>query len=429
MSALSSPNTYHLVNTAQNEQILYDHLLKAVQKESPDDILEDFCRLFIEGRGYKDAHIYSALENIVKSKQAEQTFNFFFNRCCHILINHWQMQPPSQGAIPSLVERLENLAPPRAGVSCTSNRIRQLVKNFTQADPYLKLQRIARVISNKSSGTQAVPSVGNLIHRYPYLYNHCLLSDDSSQEHQRTVRQIQARTQRRYEVNLSRYITYTVRLAQLAGSPHLSAEAERTLVPAKNPTLLSDRQLNKALKHFGGTVENGYTYKTLSQSFLDHTAHTTTYKAFKDDLYEYILGSIDPEYGKKGQFNRKLYQTLHNTLPQCDSQKLTEFLMMRTASQLLNFIVVESAQNPEHYLFVDMITNIGVTRTIGVLLKIVLISQKVKPYLEKRFSILFNHYESCNRDGVPWLVKALENLQLAFSVNFGKVDLSCLTMR
>ena len=52
--------------------------------------------------------------------------------------------------------------------------------------------------------------------------------------------------------------------------------------------------------------------------------------------------------------------------------------------------------------------------------------RKVKPYLDKRFAILFNHYESFSRDGVPWLVKALEHLQLAFSVHFGQVDLTCL---
>jgi hypothetical protein len=73
-----------------------------------------------------------------------------------------------------------------------------------------------------------------------------------------------------------------------------------------------------------------------------------------------------------------------------------------------------------------MISNMGVTQTMGVLLKVLLICNKVKPYLEKRFSILFNHYESFAKEGVPWLVKSLENLQLAFSVHFGKVDLSCL---
>jgi hypothetical protein len=88
--------------------------------------------------------------------------------------------------------------------------------------------------------------------------------------------------------------------------------------------------------------------------------------------------------------------------------------------------VVESSHQPDHFIFVDLIANLGATPTIGLLLKIVLLCRKVKPYLEKRFSILFNHYESRIRDGIPWLVESLENLNIALSVHFGSADLSCL---
>ena len=128
----------------------------------------------------------------------------------------------------------------------------------------------------------------------------------------------------------------------------------------------------------------------------------------------------------RGQFPQKLYSVLQNTLPQCDHQKPSEFLMLRTSSQLLNYLVVESSQKPEHYIFVDMISNMGVTGTVAMLLKLVLMCNKVKPYLEKRFSILFNHYEGVSQEGVPWLVQALENMQIAFSIHFGRADLSCL---
>jgi len=56
----------------------------------------------------------------------------------------------------------------------------------------------------------------------------------------------------------------------------------------------------------------------------------------------------------------------------------------------------------------------------------VLICGKVKPYLEKRLAILFGHYEFSTREGVVWLVKALENVNLALTTNFGKVDVSFL---
>ncbi|MEL4897330.1 hypothetical protein [Crocosphaera sp. Alani8] len=410
---------------SQEDQVVYDYFLQHIRTDTPGQLVEDFRRLFIEGRGFRDPQIYIAVEKIVKQKNNEHQFNYFFNRCCHILINHWQMDVQSHAAIPELVGLLENLSPPRSGYQSTANRVRYLVKNFTQCDEYLKLQRLARVINNKLNPDKS-NLVGNLIHRYPYLYNHCLLGEESSQEHQQTVRKIKNQTEKRFEVNLSRYVTYKVRLARVSRSGDLEPQQGRIIRPVKNPTLLRDKELNQALKHYVGTVDGGYTYKNLSQNFLSQTVHTQSFGRYKDDLYEYILTSLDPKYSK-GQFNKNLYQLLQNTLPECNHQKPTEFLMLRTASQLMNFLVVENGKKPDHYVFVDMISNMGVTRTMGLLLKVVLVSNKVKPYLEKRFSILFNHYESFTKEGVPWLVKSLENLQLAFSVHFGKVDLSCVT--
>jgi hypothetical protein len=215
-----------------------------------------------------------------------------------------------------------------------------------------------------------------------------------------------------------------VRRAQAVRTQSIEA-LDKVIQPVKNPTLLSDRELGVALKQFVGKVQGSSTYRDVAQSFLTHSSHTSSYKDFKDDLYEYLTASIDPAYGKR-QFNDRLYDQLKNILPVCDSQKPSEFLLVRTCSQLLNFLVVESPQRPNHFIFVDLITNLGATLTTGLLLKIVLLCRKVKPYLEKRFSILFNHYESSTRDGVPWLITSLENLNVAFSIHFGSADLSCL---
>lgn len=410
------------IETRDEEQVLYDYWLDRVQTDSPEQLIEDFRRLFIEGRGYQEAPIYLALERLVKAKDAEIRFYHFFNRCCHILINRWQMQPTYQLAIPELVSLLENLPSARPGHYSTPNTLRHLVKNFTLSNHYVRLQRLARIISSKY-GEETATCVGTLINRYPYLYDHCLLSDESSREQQQTVRRIKVKSERCFEVNLSHYVTYQVRLAQVAHTPKTSEEAGRIIQPVKNPTLLNDKELTYALKQYVGSVEGNYTYKALAQNFQANTVYSPTYKDFKNDLYDYLITSVD--YGK-GQFNKKLYDVLQNTLPEWDQQKPSEFLVLRTSSQLFNYLVVESNQKPNHYIFIDMINNMGVIRTVGLLLKLVLVCRKVKPHLDKRFSILFNHYESFSRDQVPWLVKSLESLQVAFSIHFGKADLSCL---
>ncbi len=415
----------------EEEQLLYNHWLELVQVEQPIELIDRFRTLFIHGNGYGDRTIAEALEKIAASPYAQQEFKYILNRCCHILINRWQTYPSKQAAIPELIALFEE-APKILGYSrsLAAHSIPKLVNQFTESEQYLTLQRLAKVIthSNEDSSNSKTPAtlaLGTLIPRYPYLYKHCLLSDDSTYEQQKIIKKIQTQKQQQFEIDLSQYVAHQVRKAQTARR-ETSMSFVRNIQTIKNPTLLSDPELFFALKQFVGKVEGADTYRQLAGRFMANTSTTVSYSSFKDDLYEYLISSVtDDRYGKR-QFNEKLYKKLQNTFPHNDAQNFNEFLMIRTCSQLLNFLVVESPARPNHFVFIDLISNIGPTQTTGLLLKIVLICSKVKAYLEKRLAILFGHYEFSTREGVVWLVKALENLNLALSTNFGNLDVSFL---
>lgn len=428
MNQVISSNNYLKQNQTE-EQNLYDYFLYSVQQESPKDVLQNFRTVFVEGSSLKNELIYSVLEKLLKGENIEQNYKFILNRCCHILVNRWQMQPQTQGAIPELISLFDEIRSPKNSAPRTACQIRKLAKDFTFTDQYLALKRLARVIDQGKTKKEIEEKsqVGNLINRYPYLYEHCLLTENSSYENQQTVRRIQTKIQHKFELDLSHYVAYQVRLGQLARQLRSVPKAQQLLQgkPLKNPTLLTERELGNALKAFTGRVQGGYSYRDLSQSFLSHSIQLTSYEDFKDDLYEYLVTSVDPIYGKR-KFNDRLYNAIQNILPQCNEKKLDQFLLLRTSSQLLNFLVVTGKTNPNHYVFVDLITNLGPTSTVGLLLKVLLLCHKVKPYLEKRFSILFNHYEYSTEEGVPWLIQSLENLHVALSVHFGQADVSCL---
>jgi len=420
----------YLRQTSEQEQQLYDHLLYCVQTETPDELLERFQRLFISGRHYDPFEVRLALEKIVCTQEAPETFKLVLNRCCHILINRWQLNPRTQGAIPRLVELFDYLPPPEGVHSRAMRRLRSLVRDFRETEQFLTLQRLARVIreeGRRRHGWAAGSSdehnghklVGMLIDRYPYLYEHCLLSQDSSYEHQQTVRQIRDRIQRQFELDLSNFVTYKVRLAQA------DRNSKRKLPPVPNPTLLTDSELTQALKEFVGSARGQATPYDAASSFRRSSIQLPSYRSFKDNLYEYLVDSIDPKFGHR-QFNKRLYERLQNMLTRYDGNRPDERLILRTSSNLLNFLVVESPQRPDHYIFVDLVTNLGPTNTVILLLKITLLCKQVKPYLEKRFSILFSHYEGSPEQGVPWLVKSMENLHIALSTHFGSIDLSYL---
>ncbi|AMA10237.1 hypothetical protein [Picosynechococcus sp. PCC 73109] len=425
-----TPIASYLRQTNSAEQELYDYLMHAVQSHTPDELLQEFKQFLLEGRQAPTPELHQALITILKTPGVEEDFKFILNRCCHIIINRWQIHPQLQKSIPRLVELFDSIPPPSLSTPRLTKLHRQLVVDFSTSEQYLTLQRLARVVEDDDSkkkftwNDQSV-SVGQLIQRYPYLYEHCLLSEDSSFEHQQTVRQVQARIQRAFELDLSKYVMYQVRLAQLARRKHSIQDAKQMLQGVQNPTLLTERELGTALKYFVGKPERGHSYRDLSQYFLRRTTEILSYEDFKHELFSYLISSVDQKYGKL-QFNQRLYQKLQTMLPNYDHQKPNELLMMRTASQLLNYLIVESPQRPEHYVFVDMITNLGPTVTVALLLKLVLMCGKAKPHLERRFSILFSHYESQSQEGVPWLIKSLENLHIALSVHFGDADVSFL---
>lgn len=405
--------------TFLEEQYLYDHLLECVRSETPEELLERFRVLFICGSGYSDHQVWQSLKKIVESPFVEKDFKFILNRSSHIFINHWLMQPRLHSAIPELVA-LFDIDAVGQGRSRTTLRLRELLQGFRETEQYMALKRLAHVVGQTPEWAVNAGNkpLGTLIRRYPCLYNYNLLTTDSTDEQRRTVRQIRRQVQRQFERDLAQYATYKL----LGGGLSTGESTPKNTRSSKNPTLLSDRHLDRALQQFGGKIDGSNTYRDLAQRFLTYSSHAGCYRDFKNDLYEYLVSSIDSKYGKN-QFNQRLYNHLQAIQSEHDGHHLNDVLLIGTCCKLLNFLVVESSYCPNHAVFVDLTGNLGITTTIGLLLKIVLICRRVKPYLEKQFAILFKHYETYARDSVTWLIDSLENLNVAFSINFGSLSL------
>lgn len=428
---MSTQTNYYRRSTTPDEQSIYNHLLGCAAAETPDELIARFYALFIDGMGYPDREIVAALDSVLNSPDVEEYFHYILNRSCHILINRWQSHSQTQRAIPTLIQLLE--ASPRNRIMEVSRgrairRLHHVVQDFLDTEHYLALRRLARVIEARypqAADMQAESKpLGMLINRYPYLYEHCLLTEDSDLEQQRHVRKMQAEAQHKFEIDLSHYVNYRVRRARL--SRQGNELSLKNLRPINNPTLLSDRELVTSLKQFSTSAPNGQSYRDVAKRFNAHRQQQQSYRDFKADLYDYITSDIDPNYGRR-QFNKLLDSHLRTTLADSDDKPVNDFLMVRTCSQLFNFMVVDTAAGGQHFVFIDLINNLGPRCTTGLLLRILLICRKVKPYLERRFSDLFNHYETSTRDTVAWLVEVLENLNIALSLNFGSLDLSHIT--
>jgi AAA-like domain len=399
-----------------NEQRLYDHIVSCVEKESPAQVIDRFRKLFIDGMGYPDREIEATLYSIVSVKRSDQDFKYILHRCCYIPINRWQLHSQHKFAIAKLVALFKQTFPRFGMEFYIVKRLQEQVAFFIKSEEFVTLERLVKAVEKELEPQKQDTNcpLGELISRYPYLYGHSLLSKDSLDEDQKTIRRLQSQREKQLATDLSQYLNYLVEPRNTEiGIVH----------PAANPTLLDDAELHLAIREFAGKVAGERSYKESAQFFLRDSRKTPSYQSFKVDLYEYLISSVEPEYGGR-QFNDRLYKHIKNTLRENDSVKLNNLLLVRTCHQLFNFLVVENPTNPSHYVFYDLVHNLGPSRTMGLLLKLVLLSRKVKPELEKRFSILFNHYEGKDADDIMWFIKSLENLNVALVVNFGNADLS-----
>ncbi len=363
------------------EQIIYEHFLYVVKTETSDRVIERFKSLFIEGVSYSDNRIWTTIETLAFEKTAEQNFPLIINRCCYILVNYWQMQPTGRVAIADLVELLDRLNDVRMTYSRTVRRLRQLLQVYLQGDDYPKLKRLNAVLNGASSDKKTILDrpLGTLISRYPYLYDHSLVSEERTHENVETIKRVQLNLRQQQETNLSHYLAYQVRRSRVKAQ--LGRDAANNLPLVDNPTLLSTKELGMAFGQFSGKAEGDASYQDLSRGFVSRLQMQPSIKKFKGDLYEYIVSGVDSSYGSR-TFNDRLYKAIINVAPDRDRQPLDELGLLRTCTHILNHLVIESPSNPQHFVFMDMISNLGSVFTTGLLLKIVLICKKVKPLLE-----------------------------------------------
>jgi hypothetical protein len=414
-------------STVRDAEPIYFYFFNCVKTDPPVEVIANFRRVFIEGRDYRDASVREALEKIVLSKQAEKDFTTVLYQSCQIAIQHWFQKPELLTTIVELVALFEQLPTSQVSIARLSSRCLQLSKNFVKTEPYIKLKRLMRVIVANLDKEDVSFSLTELLVRYPYLYKHCLLDEDCNLDYQKLIRKLRSQNQHCFEVTFVRYLIYQMRLLQIARARQLSSGAGRLLRRVESPTLLNGDEVKAALKLFAPKNYHNSATQNLSLDVLEKHKQLPTFKVFKGDLYNYLISLVDPNYGKR-YFNKLIFDKLQKILPESHSQKLSEFFVLRTYTQLLNFLIVESRQNLNHQVLTDAIANLGTTQTSNLLLRLLLLYPKIRPHLESRLAILFEHYEFCDRQQVTWLIKILENFNISIGLHFGSLDLSALKL-
>ncbi len=472
----------------RDAQGLYDHLLNIRKLAPPEELLAHFSELLIEGRCDRAPDVLAQVDRLMASSWADRDFPNIFNRCCYILINQWWSHANLQGFIHELMEMLTVPASVSSDGSDGGDRRSQLLTRFQATPQFDLLHRRAKVMDDRQQWRiERQTLLSELIPRYPALYPYCLLDSNSSQIDRHAVRQLQEVKSRQFEQDLLTYGTAildrkgraiqsatsqgaTIQGAMIQGAmiqgsmiqgstiqgrtiqgqtvqgrtiqgqtvqgrtiQTAKQDFANDLVQLKNPTLLSDRDLERAIRQFSGKVEGDRTYLDSAQQCLQALDRTHNYRQLKHSVYDYLTDSIvhssKPLFGRY-RFDAWLAEQVTQIQPQINDQVPNSFLLVRTCSQLLDTLVANPKTNPSnHIVFVDLVSNFGASFVMGMLLKLLLLCRNFKAHLvslearvAQRLSDLFKHYEACNQSEVHWLVDCLDNWMVASCIHFGSED-------
>jgi hypothetical protein len=393
-------------------------------ENTTDQTLVLFQSLFIEGTGHPDPLVAVALEELAlsKDKSAEREFLRIIDQSCYQLITSWLLAGHTS-LVSQLVDIIIKTEKSHEQIYAKlPRRLNHLWKLYAKSEYFQRLSKLHSIVMRRSTDPNAQQILGTLIDRYPFLYESNLLAEDVPKDYLELIQKIKRRSQRDYEFRFSQYITYQIRKARLKQHP----DPHKNILPVANPTLLKSRDFGLSLQSFVGKPENGENYRDSACAFLILMQQPMTFAEFKESLYIYLSKDLNSSVYAQHSFKNRLKKQLRDVLPENHTKDLDELSQVRTYTQLLNFLVIDSAERPNHVVLIDLVSNLGSATTVGLLLKIIFICPKAQTSLNHRLSILFNHYYFTNRDQVPWLIKFLENWQAASSIHFGKVDSSLL---
>lgn len=420
-------------------EMIYEYLYQCATTKSPSVVIQEFKNLLVQGKS-ENIKVNKALEKIIFAFGRQQQFDAILSHCCYLILDCWSNTPESLSYASELLGTLEFVNHVRS-YDRRRKQLIQLVSHFQKTAAYYQLQaiitilnsqKIANVVLTNAIVTNEVTNSSDNITnsvlttsltRYTYLYQYLLPKNSQFEQLSKLIKKLQNKRQQDFEFQLSKHIIYRFRLQQLARMKLLSKGAGKLITKAENPTLLSDKAFKAALQQYLGKIDGQQTVVQQSQSFLAKNNLRNSYQVFKQDLHQFLTTTIQSR-NSNYNFQNQLKQKLEQIFPQSNTKTLNKSLILQTCRQLFSYLVTDLASSNEPQKFKELITNLGTAQTILVLVKITLICPESRFYLAKKLSTITTYYQLHNIQDVTWLIKTLEHLLMAFSIYFGKIDVS-----
>jgi hypothetical protein len=419
-----------ILKTVNQEKIIYDYLREYLTAHSPEETITEFRCLFIEGIS-QNITVRNAIDALVYSKIKREKFFYVLNYCFYIIIVYWLNNRDRSYILP-LLRLFDNFNYTAKYYTRRKQKITVLIQEFVRSTHYIQLKRVTAVVEHKTiTENDRDTKIADLLGRYTYLYQPLLVREKNILELSDLIQKLQIERTKTFELKLAQHIIYRTRLIEIAKAQQFSHGAGKIIRRIPNPTLLSNKDLKIVLKQYIKKIDKKITLYQLSRKFVARNKQEISYREFKRNLYFYLIYNIEPK-NNNYDFSKKLWDLLDGIYYQSDTLPIDDNLNLRTCRKLYQYLIISNCDRAsaalrdrhQHNLLLKLISNLGTAQTAMLLVKIVLICPLIKTDLEQRLAILYSCYETKNIEDVPWMVKFFEHFLIAFSIYFGKIDIS-----
>lgn len=394
------PNAYELdgskdtnlpdpASLQQSQDLIYKSLKSLVNSQPPETVLLEFKNLFISGDSSINPEGLQALYKIILNNDEEE-FKNTLKRSCYILINNWASQRKF-GSIQELIQILAAAKETPTPLSPSLKRLKNWVINFVDQDDYQELKLFAAPHLSQERGYWS--------HRYTsYLLVPQYLDSRNPKEQREIARNLSQRLKEKFKFDLAMYT------ARCNSSPTQNEELS-------NPTKLGEGVIRLIKKVITRTTLFDYTNQ--AHIFLQQTRELN-YLKFKHRLKRYLGISVNQRESLE-VLPTKLYEKLDNLYETHNQDSLNIDLLLRTCRHIIEWLTTEDGQEPSH-LFIVLTTQGNTLALVVILLKIILICQYVRTYLEVCIAKLIRYYENYPEKECQWFINFLEVFNLVIAI-------------
>lgn len=382
---------------------IYQFLLEIVREWAPEEVLQEFRRLFIDHLESISSDSVQAIYEIIFANDEEEFCNTV-KRSCYILINNWESTRRHK-YIQQLVEIFPRTSiNQRQTASLTIIRLRQWLTNFVNSPDYAELQLFAAKYEDQYTG--------HWVNRYTsYLLASQYIDPNNPIEQREAakLRAIQLKNQFKFE--LAMYIAH---------SQSAPTSYHRQF---KNPTILGDEVL-RLIKSI--VVKKGvFSYDNIANIFLKQTENQI-YREFKRSLQKYLIFSVqNQKFIEKIKW--QLSDKLESLYEQHHDETINDALLLRTCNRVINFLTTENRREPSQ-LFILLISQGNPLTLVIILLKIVLICKNSRSHLEASIGDLIRYYERYPDEDCSWMINFLEIFNITFAIYAENVEYNLIKM-